>query len=165
MAGELPSTQTESSPVMSDSAPPARPSMSGSTTFRCCNASRGSLRNGAPFADLPAPLQQLRRALLRHTGGDRVLAQVLAIVPTAGLEAVLVAVKLALETGPPSGRVSVEHVVNVLGRLSAAPMPPSAATTLQVAEPPLADTARYDGLRAPDGAFPSFQCARPASNY
>lgn len=150
---------------MSDSAPPARPGMSGSTTFRCCNASRGSLRNGAPFADLPAPLQQLRRALLRHTGGDRVLAQVLAIVPTAGLEAVLVAVKLALETGPPSGRVSVEHVVNVLGRLSAAPMPPSAATTLQVAEPPLADTARYDGLRAPDGAFPSFQCARPASNY
>ena len=112
----------------------------------------GALRNGAPFADLPEPLQQLRRALLRHAGGDRVMAQVLAIVPIAGLDAVLVAVELALETGPPSGRVSVEHVVNVLGRLQAPPTPESAATTLQVAEPPRADTARYDGLRAPDAA-------------
>ncbi|HEY5283736.1 MAG TPA: IS21 family transposase [Polyangia bacterium] len=110
----------------------------------------GALRNGAPFADLPEPLQQLRRALLRHAGGDRVMGQVLAIVPTAGLDAVLVAVALALETGPPSGRVSVEHVVNVLGRLQAPPIPESAATTLQVAEPPRADTARYDGLRTPD---------------
>ena len=112
----------------------------------------GALRNGAPFADMPEPLQQLRRALLRHAGGDRVMAQVLAIVPTAGLDAVLVAVELALETGPPSGRVSVEHVVNVLGRLTAAPVPESAATTLQVAQPPLANTARYDGLRASDDA-------------
>jgi hypothetical protein len=94
------------------------------------------------------PLQQLRRALLRSPGGDRVMAQVLAIVPTAGLDAVLVAVELALETGPPSGRVSVEHVVNVLGRLNATPVPPNAATTLQVTTKPLADTARYDSLRA-----------------
>jgi len=112
----------------------------------------GALRNGAPFADMPAPLQQLRRALLRHAGGDRVMAQVLAIVPTAGLDAVLVAVELALETGPPSGRVSVEHVVNVLARLNATPLPASAATTLQVAEPPRADTARYDRLRPQDDA-------------
>ena len=110
----------------------------------------GALRNGAPFADMPEPLQQLRRALLRSPGGDRVMAQVLAIVPTAGLDAVLVAVELALESGPPSGRVSVEHVVNVLGRLNATPVPQNAATTLQVAVPPLADTARYDSLRRPD---------------
>ena len=58
----------------------------------------GALRNGAPFADMPEPLQQLRRALLRNPGGDRVMAQVLAIVPTAGLDAVLVAVELALES-------------------------------------------------------------------
>jgi len=45
----------------------------------------GALRNGAPFADLPAPLQRLRRGLLRHPGGERVMAQVLAIVLTAGL--------------------------------------------------------------------------------
>jgi hypothetical protein len=76
------------------------------------------------------------------------MAQVLAIVPRAGLEAVLVAVELALESAPPSGRVSVEHVLNVLARLNDAPMPPNVATTLVVSTPPLADTARYDNLRA-----------------
>ena len=80
------------------------------------------------------------------------MAQVLAIVPTAGLDAVLVAVELALESGPPSGRVSVEHVVNVLGRLNAAPTPENAATALQVSTPPLANTARYDDLRGQDDA-------------
>ena len=72
--------------------------------------------------------------------------KVLAIVPRSGLDAVLVALELALETGPPSGRVSVEHVVNVLGRLNATPRQESAATTLQFSEPPLADTARYYNL-------------------
>ncbi len=107
----------------------------------------GALRNGAPFADMPEALQRLRRGLLRQVGGDRVMAQVLAIVPTAGLDAVIVAVELAMENGPPSGRVSVEHVVNVLGRLNAPATPPSAETALQVATPPLANTARYDSLR------------------
>ena len=74
------------------------------------------------------------------------MAQVLAIVPTAGLDAVLVAVDLALETGPP-GRVSVEHVINVLGRLNAVAAPESAETALQVSTPPLANTQRYDSLR------------------
>jgi transposase len=112
----------------------------------------GALRNGAPFADLPEPLQKLRRALLREPGGDRIMAQVLAIVPSAGLDAVLVAVELALESSPPSGRVSVEHVVNVLGRLNAPPLPENVETTLQAAIPPLADTGRYDRLRSPDVA-------------
>jgi len=39
----------------------------------------GALRTGAPFADMPEPLQQLRRALLRDAGGDRVMVQVTAI--------------------------------------------------------------------------------------
>jgi transposase len=108
----------------------------------------GALRNGAPFADLPAPLQQLRRALLREPAGDREMAQVLAIVPGAGLDAVLVAVELALESAPPSGRVSVEHVHNVLARLNAQPRPANVVTALQARTPPLADTARYDTLRA-----------------
>jgi hypothetical protein len=108
----------------------------------------GALRNGAPFADLPEALQRLRRALLRESGGDRVMAQVLAIVPRAGLEAVLVAVDLALESAPPSGRVSVEHVLNVLARLHSAPAPAQVATPLQVSTPPRADPARYDRLRA-----------------
>jgi len=42
----------------------------------------GALRNGAPFADMPVPLQQLRRGLMRHAGGDRIMAQVLAAVPS-----------------------------------------------------------------------------------
>ena len=80
----------------------------------------------------------------------QVLAIVLAIVLTAGLDAALVAVlvvvELALEAGPP-GKVSVEHVVNVLSRLNAVPAPPTAATHLKASMPPLADTARYDRLR------------------
>jgi hypothetical protein len=44
-------------------------------------------------------------------------------------------------------KVSVEHVVNVLGRLNAVPAPQTAATSLQVTLVPLADTARYDSLR------------------
>jgi len=107
----------------------------------------GALLNGAPFADLPEALQLLRRALLRESGGDRVMAQVLAIVPKAGLDAVLVAVELALESSPPSGRVSVEHVINVLGRLNAPPVPEHVETVLKVALPPIADTTRYDRLR------------------
>jgi hypothetical protein len=108
----------------------------------------GALRNGAPFADLPTPLQQLRQALLRERGGDRVMAQVLALVPKLGLDDVLVAVALALEGAPPSGRVSVEHVLNVLARLKEAPAPQSVTTSLKAATPPTADTARYDRLRA-----------------
>jgi transposase len=107
----------------------------------------GALRNGAPFADLPEPLQRMRRALLRETGGDRVMAKILALVPGAGLDAVVVAVDLALEGTPPSGRVSIEHVINVLARLNAVPRPANVATVLQVLTPPIADTARYDRLR------------------
>ena len=110
----------------------------------------GALRNGAPFADMPEPLQRLRRALLRDEGGDRVMAKVLAMVPRAGLEAILTAVERAFEAAPPSGRVSLEHVINVLGRLNAPPLPPNAETQLRVSEPPLANTARYDSLRGED---------------
>jgi hypothetical protein len=103
----------------------------------------GALRNGAPFADLPDPLQRLRALLLRRPGGDRVMAKVLGAVPKSGLEAVLVAVELVLESGNPSA----EHVENVLNRLKAVPKPDSAETCLELAEAPVADTGRYDGLR------------------
>jgi hypothetical protein len=103
----------------------------------------GVLRNGAPFADLPEPLLHLQRALMRRQGGDRVMAQVLAAVPTAGLEAVLVAVSLVLE----SGAVSAEHVLNVLARLNASPAPEQVETALKLNEPPKADAGRYDSLR------------------
>ena len=107
----------------------------------------GALRNGAPLADLPLPLQRLRQGLLRHAGGDRVMAQVLAAVPTAGLATVLVAVELVVE----SGVLSAEHVENVLARLNAGPLPASVETSLQLKEAPLANTSRYDTLRVGAG--------------
>ena len=107
----------------------------------------GALRNGAPFLDLPLPLLRLRQSLLRHTGGDRVMAQVLAAVPQFGLESVLVAVELVLESSAPNGSISAEHVRNVLARLSAPQTPEQAQTDLKLTLIPRADTARYDRLR------------------
>ena len=66
------------------------------------------------------------------------MAQVLAVVPQAGLEAVLVAVELVLEGMAPSGSISVEHVPAA---------PDQAQTSLRLREAPIADTARYDRLR------------------
>jgi transposase len=103
----------------------------------------GALRNGAPFADMPAPLLRLKQGLMRLDGGDKVMAQVLAAVPTAGLPAVLVAVELVIE----SGVLSAEHVENVLARLNASPAPAYVETSLQLTEAPVANTSRYDSLR------------------
>ena len=103
----------------------------------------GALRNGAPFADMPEPLQHLRRQLLRRDGGDRIMAKVLAAVPKSGLEAVLVAVELVLE----SANLSAEHVENVLNRLKNTPTPERIETSLELREAPIADTGRYDRLR------------------
>jgi hypothetical protein len=59
------------------------------------------------------------------------------------LEAVLVAVDLVVESGALSG----EHVLNVVARLNAKPVPDSVETTLALKEPPRANTSRYDSLR------------------
>ena len=104
----------------------------------------GALRNGAPFTDLPEPLQRLRTLLLKREGGDRIMAEVLSTVPKAGLEAVLVAVELVLE----SGAVNAEHLHNVLARLKPTPAVPKVETDLTVSEAPVADAGRYDRLRA-----------------
>ncbi|GAB5101179.1 hypothetical protein YK56LOC_68960 [Caballeronia sp. HLA56] len=96
---------------------------------------------------MPEPMLRLQRYLLKQTGGDRVMVQVLAATPVHGLEAVLVAVELALESGRPSG----DHVLNILARLKS----PTAragdvvrtAITLKVE--PLADVHRYEQLRVP----------------
>ena len=104
----------------------------------------GALRNGAPFADMPDMLMRLqgeRRRRDRHQG-DRVMAKVLAAIPAHGLEAVLVAVDLVLESGVPS----IEHVLNVLARLNQQPTPERVETRLTLAEEPIADTTRYDSL-------------------
>ena len=109
----------------------------------------GALRNGAPFADMPAPLLRLRQGLMRHDGGDKTMAQVLNCVSSHGLEAVLVAVELVIE----SGALSCEHVLNVLARLNAAPTPESVESTLQLKEMPVTNTGRYDSLRASSSAM------------
>ena len=103
----------------------------------------GALRNGAPFADMPEPLTRLQRALLRREGGERVMARVLAAVPESGLDAVLVAVELVLESGALSG----EHVLNVVARLKPDPRPEPVETALTLKQAPLADAGRYDRLR------------------
>jgi hypothetical protein len=94
-------------------------------------------------------LLKLRQGLLRHAGGDRVMAQVLAAVPTAGLAAVLVAVELVVE----SGVLSAEHVENVLARLNAGPVLDFVETRLKLKEAPVANTSRYDTLRAGAGEY------------
>jgi len=104
----------------------------------------GALRNGAPFKTMPEPLRLLQQQLLRHGGGDRVMAQVLTAIPLHGLEAVLVAVELALQ----AGRVSADHVLNLLARLQE----PTARTApirtpLTLSHPARADVHRYDRLR------------------
>ena len=105
----------------------------------------GALRNGAPFKTMPEPLRLLQDQLLRNPGGDRVMAQVLSAVTAHGLEAVLVAVELALQ----SGRVSAEHVLNVLSRLKEPSTTVAAVDTpLTLQTPPQANTSRYDGLRS-----------------
>ena len=100
----------------------------------------GALRNGAPFLDMPEPLLRLRQSLLRHTGGDRVMADVLAMVPQAGLECVLVAVSLLLEGAAPSGSISAEHVRNVMARLNT----PATPRQLQPSQP-VVSSARATG--------------------
>ncbi len=104
----------------------------------------GALRNGAPFLDMPPSLVKLQAALLRRERqeGHRIMSKVLATVPVYGLESVLVAVELVLE----SGIHSAEHVLNVLARLKQTPMPAQVETSLMLNEEPLADTARYDSL-------------------
>lgn len=74
------------------------------------------------------------------------MAQVLSAVTAQGLEAVLVAVELALQ----SGRVSAEHVLNVLSRLKEPELRVEpAATHVALKTPSQADLKRYDRLRQP----------------
>ena len=93
---------------------------------------------------MPEPLVELQRQLLKHPGGDRVMAQVLSAVNMHGLEAVLVATELALQTG----RVSADHVLNVITRLQE-PIPArvQVSTPLHLSTPALANLTRYDALR------------------
>ena len=111
----------------------------------------GALRNGAPFADTPEPMKKLKLGLMRHDGDDKVMEQVLAAVPSVGLEAVLMAVELVVE----SGALITEHILNMLARLKSKPIPEEVATTLQLQEAFVANTGRYDSLRAEEEVSPA----------
>lgn len=74
------------------------------------------------------------------------MTQVLAAVPIAGLDTVLVAVELVLELGS----LSADHIFNVVARLTSTETPPSVETNLQLKVTPIANTARYDRLRSTD---------------
>lgn len=75
------------------------------------------------------------------------MAQVLTAITLHGLDDVLVAIEVALQ----SGRISADHVLNVLARLKE-PCPPvslpeESPPALALMEPPRADVTRYDRLR------------------
>ncbi len=106
----------------------------------------GALRNGAPFAELPAAFKRLQTALLRQAGGDREVVEILALVLHHDEQAVLAAVELALEAGVPTKT----HVLNVLHRLLDGTPPAAqvdAPQALKLVKEPLANVVRYDALR------------------
>jgi transposase len=107
----------------------------------------GALRNGAPFAEMPDAFRQLQSQLLRRPGGDREMAEILALVLQHDERVVLCAVELALEAGV----ATKTHVLNVLHRLIDGKAPPAspidAPQALRLAQEPLANVGRYDALR------------------
>ena len=106
----------------------------------------GALRNGAPFAELPEGFKRLQALLLKRSGGDREMVEILALVLHHNEQAVLAAVELALE----SGAASKQHVLNLLARLigADAPTPVDAPPALTLVVEPQADVSRYDRLRS-----------------
>jgi len=108
---------------------------------------QGALRNGAPFVELPEAFRRLQQHLLRKPGGDREMAEILALILHHGEDAVLCAVELALSDGAPTKT----HVLNLLHRLV-----DGKSTTTEIIEAPRAlilnrepraDVERYDALR------------------
>ena len=104
----------------------------------------GALRNGAPFADMPDAFRQLQSQILRRPGGDREMAEILALVLQHDEQVVLCAVEQALEAGV----ATKTHVLNVLHRLIDGKAPPAspidAPQALRLAQEPLANVGRYD---------------------
>jgi len=110
----------------------------------------GALRNGAPFQELPEGFKVLQEQLIKQPGGDREMAEILALVLHHDEDAVLSAVELALE----SGVASKTHILNLLGRLIEAPTPGPVETPagLALVVEPEPNVARYDRLRGDQNA-------------
>ena len=107
----------------------------------------GALRNGAPFAELPAAFRSLQQHLLKTLGGDREMVEILALVLQHDEQVVLAAVDLALKAGVPTKT----HILNLLHRLIddrpvVAPTV-DAPQALTLTTEPRANVERYDALR------------------
>ena len=91
--------------------------------------------------------RQLQGQLLRRPGGDREMAEILALVLHHDEQAVLCAVELALEAGV----ATKTHVLNILHRLTDGKAPPAAPIdapqALRLEQEPVANVERYDDLR------------------
>jgi transposase len=102
---------------------------------------------GRPFAEMPAAFRQLQGQLLRHPGGDREMAEILALVLQHDEQAVLCAVELALEAGV----ATKTHILNILYRLTDGKAPPAspidAPQALRLGQEPVANVGCYDDLR------------------
>jgi transposase len=105
----------------------------------------GALRNGAPFATLPESFRTLQSVLIRRAGGDREMADILALVLQHDEQLVEQAVSEAIA----SGILTKTHILNRLGRLLDTPRPAMLATplALTIDDEPIANTERYDHLR------------------
>ena len=107
----------------------------------------GALRNGAPFAELPAAFRSLQQRLLKKPGGDREMVEILALVLQHDEQAVLAAVELALAADAPTKI----HILNVLHRLvdgkPTSTPPVDAPQALTLSAEPQANVERYDALR------------------
>jgi transposase len=115
----------------------------------------GALRNGAPFMDLPGALGRVQRKLRTMKDGGRQMVLILTAMECDGLSVVEGACAEALA----AGTWSADVILNILARRSE-PAPASAIATperLQLQVLPLADCARYDGLRPPPN--PAAACA------
>jgi protein ImuB len=100
----------------------------------------GAPRNGAPFTELPEAFRQLQSQLLNRPGGDREMAEILALVLHHDEQAVLCAVELAIEAGV----ATKTHVLNLLHRPTDGKTPPASPI-----DAPLRARARRRRLSAP----------------
>ena len=96
---------------------------------------------------MPDAFRQLQGLMLKRLGGDREMAEILALVLHHDEQAVLCAVELALEAGV----ATKTHVLNILHRLTDGKAPPAspinAPQALRLSQEPVADVGRYDNLR------------------
>lgn len=107
----------------------------------------GALRNGAPFKGwaLPGALGRVQDKLKRSHDGDRQMVAILGAVLSDGLDAVEAACAEALSMKLAGSDV----ILNLLARQRETVPPPPIFTpeALMLREAPMADCARYDGLR------------------